>query len=83
MLAATAILRIEALTAETQSECFGVRLLGKTKHVPPLILVVDGMATRTKRQVATERMQRSILRPPAHRIPQGDLMGPAAIYFAR
>jgi hypothetical protein len=81
--AAPAILRIEALTAEAQPERVGVRLLGEAKYLPPLVFVVDAMAARTQRQVATERMQRSKVRSPTQVRAQGDLMGPSAVYCGR
>jgi hypothetical protein len=63
--AATTMLWIEALAAEPDTERFGVRFLGKTEHLPPLVFVIDRVSARAQRQSNTEGVQRPELRTPA------------------
>jgi hypothetical protein len=65
--------------AEALAKRIGVRLFGEAEHLPPFIAVKDGMAARTERQVVAERVQRSVLRPPAILSAQRDLIGPPAV----
>jgi hypothetical protein len=53
------------LAAEAVTKCFGVRLLGKAEHLPPLALVIHRVSARPQRQAETERVRRSVVRPSA------------------
>jgi hypothetical protein len=63
--------------AEAQAKRLGVCLVGKTEHLPPLVLITNAVAAQ--RKVEAERVERSVLRRSALFGAERHLIRPAAI----